>query len=381
MKKLIPVFLLVLTSTTIFAQNNDSRVITTAVPFLLITPDARAAGMGELGVATSADAYSQQWNPAKYAFATQQFGIGFSYTPYLSNLVNDIFLGNVTFYNKLSEQSAWAVSFKYFSLGDINFNELVGNTIVDQGIQRPTELALDASYSLKLSDQFSMAVGLRYLNSNLKLRGVNEVDASGKGSVAVDIAGFYESREIAYSNFDGRWRGGFNVSNVGPKLQYDDGGQENFLPTNLKIGGGFDFILSSENVVTANVEFNKLLVPTPPIRDNAGNVIEGKEDDIDFFKGVFQSFGDAPGGFSEELKEITWALGVEYKYQDSFALRTGFFNESEEKGSRKYATLGAGFKYNVINIDISYLFSASKVRNPLENTLRFSLTFNLGEAY
>jgi hypothetical protein len=363
----------------IIAQN-DTRVITTAVPFLLITPDARSAGMGELGVATTPDAYSQQWNPAKYAFAKQQYGIGFSYTPYLSDLVNDIFLGNVTFYNKLSEQSAWAVSFKYFSLGDIEFNEQVGNDIVSQGIERPTELAFDASYSLKLSEHFSLAVGLRYLNSDLKISN-GTAETQGRGTVGVDIAGYFVSNEISYDAFDGRWRGGFNFSNIGPKLKYDDGGQENFIPTNMKLGGGFDFIMSSTDVITVSTEFNKLLVPTPPIRDENGAVVAGKEDNVDFFSGIFQSFGDAPNGFSEELKEFTWALGVEYNYQDAFALRTGYFNESEEKGSRKYATLGAGFKYNALNLDISYLFSTSKVRNPLENTLRFSLTFNLGETF
>ncbi|NER18665.1 type IX secretion system outer membrane channel protein PorV [Spongiivirga citrea] len=381
MKNFICTLLIVLTAFNLSAQD-DSRVITTAVPFLLITPDARAAGMGELGVSTSADAYSQQWNPAKYAFAPQQYGIGVSYTPYLSDLVNDIFLGNITFYNRINEQSAWAASFKYFSLGDIEFNSLVGNDVVSQGTQQPNELALDLSYSLKLSESFSMAIAGRYLNSNLRLQeGGNEV--GGRGTVGVDVAGFYQSREIAYgsTNFNGRWRAGFNFSNIGPKLTYDEGGQENFIPSNMKIGGGYDFIFDQDNVLSLNTEFNKLLVPTPPVRDDSGNIIEGQDDDVSFFQGIFQSFGDAPGGFSEELKEFTWAVGVEYTYLDSFAVRTGYFNESDEKGSRKYATLGAGFTYNALDIDISYLFSASQVRNPLENTLRFSLTFNLGEAF
>jgi hypothetical protein len=231
-----------------------------------------------------------------------------------------------------------------------------------------------------LSEHFSLAVGLRYLNSDLKISN-GTAETQGRGTVGVDIAGYFVSNEISYDAFDGRWRGGFNFSNIGPKLKYDDGGQENFIPTNMKLGGGFDFIMSSTDVITVSTEFNKLLVPTPPIRDENGAVVAGKEDNVDFFSGIFQSFGDAPNGFSEELKEFTWALGVEYNYQDAFALRTGYFNESEEKGSRKYATLGAGFKYNALNLDISYLFSTSKVRNPLENTLRFSLTFNLGETF
>ncbi len=381
MKKLLTSLCVLSTLFVAKAQEQD-RVITTGVPFLLITADARSAGMGELGVATSADVYSQQWNPAKYAFAENGIGIGISYTPYLSDLVNDIFLGNLTFYNRINERSAWAASFKYFSLGDIEFTELVGNDVVSQGIERPNELTIDASYALRLSDQFSMAVAGRYLRSDLRIPD-DTSDASAASSFAVDIAGFYQSEEIAYNDFNGRWRAGFNISNLGPKLKYDEQGQENYLPTNLRLGGGFDFIFDEYNKLSANVEVNKLLVPTPVPVDTDG---DGTDDaiaqpDVSFISGVFKSFGDAPDGFSEELKEFTWALGAEYWYQDSFALRAGYFNESEEKGARKFFTLGAGFKYNVARIDISYLFSASKVRNPLENTLRFSLTFSLGEEY
>lgn len=360
--------------------------------FLMITPDARSAGMGELGVATSPDAYSQQWNPAKYGFIQKQIGIGISYTPYLSELVNDIFLGNLTFYNRLSERSAWAASIKYFSLGDVEFTELVGNDVVSQGIERPNELAIDASYTLRLSDYFSMAVAGRYLRSDLRLS--VDTDASAASSFAVDIAGYFQSEEVAFNDFNGRWRAGFNISNVGPKLKYDDLGQENFIPTNLRLGAGFDFLFDQFNKLSVSAEVNKLLVPTPPIRgvdlnedgqisgqEEREAIAEGKDDNVSFAKGIFQSFGDAPGGFNEELKEFTWAVGAEYWYQDQFAFRTGYFNESEEKGARKFFTLGAGFRLNAVNIDLSYLFSASKVRNPLENTLRFGLTFNLGNEY
>jgi hypothetical protein len=200
----------------------------------------------------------------------------------------------------------------------------------------------------------------------------------------VDVSGFFRSREIAYESFDGRWRGGFNISNIGGSLQYDEGGQENFLPTNLKFGGGFDFIFDQDNVLALNTEFNKLLVPTP--RDfNGDGVITAEDNDeyqnISFFSGIFESFGDAPDGFSEELKEITWALGAEYRFRETFMLRSGYFNESQEKGSRKFFTLGAGFKFKTAQIDLSYLFSTSQVKNPLENTLRFSLTFNFGEEF
>ncbi|MBT8266210.1 MAG: type IX secretion system outer membrane channel protein PorV [Bacteroidia bacterium] len=387
------------TETEVIPYSNDTRVITTGVPFLLIASDARAAGMGDMGVATSADAYSQQWNPSKYAFSETKSGIGISYTPYLSKLVNDIFLGNVTYFNRINERSAFAASFKYFSLGEI---EIVQDEFSEALIEKPNELVIDASYSLRLADQFSMGIGLRYLRSDLRIQAV-DANASAAGTFGVDITGFYQSEEEAYDSFNGRWRAGFAIQNLGPKIKYDDAGRENFLPTNLRLGGGFDFILDEYNSVAVTAEITKLLVPTPPVlgrevefTDNNGNgtyeededdfisetdnvIIEGQSTDVNFLQGVFQSFGDAPGGFSEEIKEFTWALGAEYKYQDSFALRMGYFNESEEKGARKFFALGAGFKYTTINIDVSYLFSASKVQSPLENTLRFSLTFNFGD--
>ena len=366
---------------------NQSSVITTGVPFLLIASDARAAGMGDMGVATSVDGFSQQWNSSKYAFSTNKQGIGISYTPYLSKLVNDIFLGNVTYFNRIDERSAFAASFKYFSLGDIEF---VQDEFSEALIQRPNELAIDASYALKLNEQFAMSVAMRYLRSDLRLD-VGDTDAAAASTFGVDISGYYQSEEEAYNDFNGRWRAGFAIQNIGPKFKYDEGGQENFQPTNLRVGGGFDFIFDSYNKIGVTAEVNKLLVPTPPLYgfvDTNGNgvqdadeptiIAKGKDPDVSFLKGMFQSWSDAPGGFSEELKEFTWALSAEYMYQDSFAFRAGYFNESEEKGARKFFALGAGFKYNVINMDLSYLFSASKVQSPLENTLRFSITFNIG---
>jgi len=390
--------------TTVVLPQEDSRVITTGVPFLLIASDARAAGMGDMGVATTADAYSQQWNPSKYVFSEAKSGIGISYTPYLSKLVNDIFLANATYYNRLDERSAFAVSLKYFSLGEI---EIVQDEFSEALIEKPNELTLDASYALRLADQFSMAVALRYLRSDLRIQAVDE-NASAAGSIGVDVAGYYQSEENAYNDFNGRWRGGFAIQNIGPKIKYDDAGRENFIPTTLRLGGGFDFIFDQYNTLALTAEVTKLLVPTPPMLGNEyeytesgdnpgyqededtlvgfpGNpvnrdvIIDGKSQDVGFVKGIFQSFGDAPGGFSEELKEFTWALGAEYRYENSFAMRLGYFNESDEKGARKFFALGAGFKYTTINIDLSYLFSASKIQSPLENTLRFSLTFNFGD--
>lgn len=407
MKKLIlsiTIFLLIIkvnAQTTIIPNPNDSRVITTGIPFVLIASDARAASLGDMGVATSVDAYSQQWNSSKYVFSETKSGIGVSYTPYLSKLVNDIFLGNVTYFNRIDERSSFAASLRYFSLGDIEF---VSDEFSTALIQRPNELTIDGSYALRLSDQFAMSVAMRYLRSDLKLDGVDG-DATPASTFGVDISGYYQSEEEAYADFNGRWRMGFAIQNLGPKFKYDEGGQENFQPTNLRLGAGFDFIFDQYNKVSVTAEVTKLLVPTPPISgteyeytdvngngfyeegvDELGNkvsqdngvIYKGKDDNVDFLAGVFQSFGDAPGGFSEEMKEFTWSLGAEYLYQDSFAFRAGYFNESEIKGARKFLALGAGFKYNVVNIDLSYLFSASKVQSPLENTLRFSLTFNIG---
>ncbi len=361
-----------------YAQN---RVITTGVPFLNIAPDARSAALGDQGVATSADAFSNHWNPAKFAFAPNEVGVAISYTPYLSKLVNDIFLADLTYYRAIDDRSAWAVGLRYFSLGEIITGNTAEEILNNPLILRPNEFVLDASYALKLNDKFSMAVQASFLTSDLKLEtGNNESVAAS--TVSVGISGFYESYEVPYSNFSGIWRAGFNISNIGPKLKYEDEGESDFLPTNLKFGGGFDFIFDSYNKLNVSLEFNKLLVPSPsePVTDKDGNITGYKQpSEVGVLSGIFKSFGDAPDGFSEELKEFTWALGAEFMYDESFALRAGYFNENEFKGARKFITLGAGFKYNTIDIDLSYLISATKVVNPLENTLRFSLTFNFGE--
>lgn len=378
MKKLLICFLFV---GLVKAFGQQERVITTAVPFLNIASDARASGMGDMGVATSVDAFSQQWNPAKFAFAERKMGVGISYTPYLESIVNDVSLLNANYFNKINDRSAFAVSLRYFGLGEIELRQTIDQ---EATLVKPNEFAIDGSYSLKLSETFSMAVGGRFISSNLRFQEIQNVDSQAANAFAVDVAGFYRSREIAYNSFDGRWRAGFNLSNLGGKIQYDEGGQENFLPTNLKFGAGFDFIFDADNTLGLHTEFNKLLVPTPRDFDGDGDIDAEDNNEyqqISFFNGIFESFGDAPDGFSEELKEITWALGAEYSYQDVFMLRTGYFNEREEKGSRQFFTLGAGFKFKAAQIDLSYLFSTSQVRNPLENTLRFSLTFNLGEEF
>lgn len=382
------------------AQEDNSRVITTGVPFLLIAADARSAGLADMGVATSADAFSQQYNPAKYAFSLQKQGFSVSYTPYLTSIANDIALGQLSYYNKINDQSAFAGSLRFFGLGDIELRE-TGDPNEIPRVVNPNELALDGSYSLKLSERFAMSVGGRYIRSSLKIADANN-DATAASTFAVDVAGYYQSEEIAYDDFNGRWRAGFNFQNMGPKISYDnDEINNNFLPANMRLGMGFDFVFDEYNKVGVTAEVTKLLVPTPPalvaaVDSNGTPGIQQDEQDladdaytqalndyrkIGWSQGIAKSFNDAPDGFSEELREFTWALGAEYSYQDSFALRLGYFNEHELKGARKFFSMGAGFKYNVVKIDVSYLFSASKVRNPLENTLRFSLTFNFGDEY
>ena len=382
--------MLCLTAVQISKAQESVRVITTGVPFILIAADARAAGLGDQGVATSADAFSQQWNPAKYAFSLEKQGFSMSYTPYLTALVNDISLGQLTYFNRINERSAFAGSIRYFSLGEIELRQNIDDVA---NIVKPNEFSLDGSYALKLSDKFSMSVAGRFISSNLKIQDAFN-DTRASNSFAFDIAGFFQSEQTAFNDFDGRYRIGFNFQNLGPKISYDSTVSNeinaNFLPAQMRLGGSFDFIFDDYNKITTSLEFNKLLVPTPQDSDlNGDGTITNTEiaennanyKKIGWVSGIFQSFGDAPGGFSEELKEITYSASAEYLYQDSFAMRLGYFHESPMKGARKYFTLGAGFKYNVVNVDVSYLFSASKVQNPLENTLRFSLTFNFGEKY
>ena len=371
-KKIVVNIFLIFNLLNLYSQ--DRRVITTAVPFLMISADARASGLGEQGVATSPDAFSQHWNPAKYVFLDNKSGVGVSYTPYLSKLVSDVFLANLNYFNVIDDRSSWSTSFKYFSLGDI---DILQNPQDIPYLENPNEFTLDASYILKLNDNFSMGVTGRYLMSDVKLQSVDS-DSSSASSFAVDISGFYQSDERAYENFNGLWRFGFNISNMGPKMKYEELGKNNFIPTNLKLGSAFDFIFDSSNKLSINLELNKLLVPSPsvPIYNSNDQIIGYNQADVTFLSGLFKSFGDAPDGFSEELKEITLSLGLEYTYNDSFALRVGYFGENEDKGARKYVTFGTGFSLEEIDLDLSYLLSSSSVISPLENTLRFSFTYN-----
>jgi hypothetical protein len=367
MRKLGIYFLLcAFVSVKVSAQEN---AITTAAPFLLIVPDARAGGMGDMGVATSADAFSLFHNAAKMTFSNRQIKTGITYSPWLRNLTDDIFVGSASYMNRFSENAAWGADFKYFSLGQIDLTDSNGNP---NGTINPNEFVATGSYALKLSETFSMGVGLKYIRSNLAFTGTSGNSLQPINSFAVDVSGYYQSLEENYGNFNGRYRIGFNIANIGPKVSYTPG-EEDFIPTNLKFGGGFDFILDDYNTISTNVEFTKLLVPSPQG--------DGSEQDQGWVEGVFSSFGDAPGGFSEEIKEFTYAFGAEYLYNNAFALRGGYFHESADKGNRQYFTLGGGFKTNAMNIDLSYLINSSDVNNPLENSLRFSLSFDLGEVF
>ena len=360
-----------------YAQD-EVNPITTAAPFLLIAPDARAGGLADMGAATSSDVSSMHYNAAKYAFSESQWQIGLNYTPWLRNLTNDVSLTSLFVANKINERSAWSTSLTYFSLGSI---ELTDGSGISLGSENPNEFAIDGAYSLKLSEVISMAVGLRFIHSDLAVR-VDNSEIQTVNTFAVDVSMFYQSEEKNFGDFNGRWRAGVNLSNMGPKVELVLGGDESFIPTNLKMGGGFDFILDNANTITANLELNKLLVPTPPIRDNAtGEIISGKDDNVGFLQGMVQSFYDAPRGFEEEMEEFIWQASAEYLYNDVFSVRAGYFHESANKGNRQFFTLGTGFKFRSTTLDISYLINASDVNNPLESTLRFSLTINLGDSY
>ena len=367
--------ILMLISNSINSQ--ERRVITTAVPFLMIASDARAAGIGEQGVATSMDNFSQHWNPSKYVFSESSSGLAFSYTPYLSKLVNDIFLANISYYKKVDERSSWSASLKYFSLGDI---DILQNPLDIPIIENPNEFTLDAAYSLKLSENFALSVAGRFLLSDVKLQTFDS-ETEAASSFAVDISGYFESDTKSYRNFDGVIRAGFNISNIGPKMKYSklNNGTESFIPTNLRLGSGFEFIFDSNNSLAVTLEINKLLVPSPSVEvvNSSGNIVAYRQPDIGFLQGIFKSFGDAPDGIAEEFKELTYSLGFEYSFNQSFFLRSGYFSEHELKGSRKFITIGTGFNTSRnLNIDLSYLISTSDVISPLENTIRLSLGFN-----
>ena len=360
------------------AQNNDYNVISTAVPSMIIAPDARSAGMGDLGVSTSPDVYSMHWNPAKYAFIEDDLSIGLAYTPWLRKLVPDMNIAYLAVSKRVSSKSAIAGTLRYFNLGDINFR---GDDNQDLGTYRPNEFAIDLCYSRKLGDYWSAAVAGRFIYSHLT-QGVNNY-AKAAWSVAADI-GVYYKRPVNLGSVDGDFSWGVSITNMGSKMSYTNANSKtDFIPTNLRLGPTLKVNVDEYNSIALSFDINKLLVPTPPIYDSAGNIIKGMNPDVSVLQGMIQSFYDAPDGFSEEMKEFTLSIGAEYIYNNVFAVRTGFFHEAKMKGNRRYLTFGAGLRYNVLVIDVSYLVpvnnKANSGTNPLEGTLRFSLAFNINK--
>lgn len=369
--------LLVLFSIITYAQEEQRRVIVTAVPFLNIAADARAAALGDMGVATSADVYSLQWNPAKTVFNEKEQEIAFSYNPYLENIVTDIALLNLSYFKKLDERSAFGLGMRYFTLGEIELRQYAS----DPGsVAKPNEIAIDGSYSLKLNPNFSMGVSGRYIRSNLRIPQTTAVDTRAASSFAVDVSGYYMGDLQDMGTYDGRYRWGFNISNLGPKVTYDLTGERYFIPTNLRLGMGYDYVYTENSVLALTFEATKLLVPTPKDFNNNGQLdaldFETYQD-IPYFEGALNSFFDAPDGFSEELKEVTWAISAEYTYSKRFSMRMGYFSENFDKGSKRFMSLGAGFVLDQFTLDLSYLVSNAPVLNPLQNAMRFSVRFNL----
>lgn len=397
------VLIVLLVSSQIQAQSmsqlsgKELNTITTAVPFLQIAPDSRGGAMGDVGCATSADINSQAYNPAKYVFNKNTFGISVSYSPWLRNLVSDINLLYLSTYWRMTEMDAIAFSLRYFSLGDIQFTDDMGNPTMQEN---PNEFALDFTYSRKLIDELSIALTPRFIYSNLtagQYVGGQETRAGLAG--AADLSLFYEQELKAKKLESSILRAGFCISNMGNKMSYSSGTlRRDFLPTNLKIGLGYEMGFDEYNKLAITGEVNKLLVPTNPvyqtdsitgsiIYDQYNNpvILSGRDPDVSVPQGMIQSFYDAPGighngvnasVFAEEMAEIIWALGAEYSYRDLFFVRLGYFHESKYKGNRQFLSMGVGLKYNVFNIDVSYLFTTNGQTHPLANTLRFTLSFD-----
>ena len=362
---------------------NTLNVVTTAVPFLTIAPDSRSGGMGDLGVASTPDANSLHWNPAKYAFIEKDMGVSISYSPWLRSLVNDMNLAYISGYKKIDEDQTIAASLLYFNLGQITFTDFNGQ---EYYTAHPNEFALDVCYSRKLTPHFSGGISLRFIRSNLtdgiSLQGSGTATHPGY-SVATDISGYYQKKFTMGKNNseNALFAFGINISNIGSKISYTENLERDFIPTNLRIGPSLTLNLDQYNTLMFELDANKLLVPTPPVYypDSTVNgkpvIFKGKDPNVQVVQGIFQSFNDAPNGFQEEFHELTWSAGVEYWYDKQFAIRGGYFYEHPTKGNRKFFTIGLGLKYNVFGLDFAYLIPIEQ-RNPLENTLTFTLTFD-----
>lgn len=367
-----------LATETTFSQSNvlgQETAITTAVPFLAISPDARHAALGDAGVATSPDANSAYWNAGKLVFIQTKYGATVSYTPWLGKIVNDMSISYLAGYYKISREQAVAVSMKYFDMGDITFRD--GPLISDiSGEYNPRDFAFDATYSRQLSENLGIGISGRYIYSNLTGTSPT-VDAKPGKSVAADI-GIYYTKQLKWQKLSTLSLGG-TITNIGAKLTYTDNNNEDFLPTNFRIGTALTTELDPYNTLTFILDFNKLMVPSPPLRDSAGNIVDGKDPNRSVLNAMFTSFSDAPGGASEELDEVMTSVGIEYWYNRTFAARLGYFNEASTKGNRKYLTVGLGFHKNRFGIDVAYLVPTAQREHPLAETLRFTLHFNITE--
>jgi|TARA_B110000263_G_scaffold245142_1_gene254238 hypothetical protein len=389
MLKIVSLITAVILCFSSLAQNADYdeigggnlNTITTAVPFLLISPDSKSGAMGDVGVATTPDANSLHWNPAKFAFVEDEVGFAVSYVPWLRALVPDINLSYLAGYKKLNNNQTIAMELRYFTLGDITFTDVIGNNL---GQYKPSEFAIASAYSRKLSDLFSLAISGRYIYSNLTGgQSAGGITTNAGQSIAADVAGYYKKTvRIAKKDMDLAF--GANISNIGSKISYTETSTRDFIPINLRLGTALSTEIDDYNKISFAFDINKLLVPTPPIYNDSidGQIDFGQDPNVSVVSGIFQSFGDAPGGFNEEMHEINFSIGTEYWYADQFAVRAGYFNEHDTKGGRKFFTFGSGVKYNVFALDFSYLINASRAingNNPLANTMRFTLIFDFGE--
>jgi hypothetical protein len=369
------------------------NTISTSVPFLLIAPDSRAGAMGDVGVATSPDHNSIHWNASKMAFLEEDKGFSISYTPWLQDLVPEISLSYLSGFKRINSKSTIGGSLRYFSLGEIQFTDSSGQPISKFS---PNEFALDGAYSMKLSENFSAGLAMRYIYSNLT-GGINVPGGAPTkpgNAFAVDLSSYYQSKGFEIEDKDAYWSAGFNISNVGNKISYTDAGEEYFLPMNARVGTQLFMELDDYNSISFAFDINKLLVPSPPvyavdesgdpILDQDGNqLIEaGMDPNVGVLEGMFQSFGDAPGGAQEEFNELMFSFGAEYWYLKQFAFRGGYFHENENKGARKYFTVGVGMRMNVFSLDMAFLLPATQgVRSPLANTLRFTMLFDMAALY
>jgi len=358
----------------------EINTITSAVPFLMIAPDSRSGGLGDAGVALSPDANAMHWNPAKYAFVQDDFGMAISYTPWLRRLIPDINLAYLSGYKRIDQYQTIGFSLLYFSLGNIAFTDIVG---APMGDFNPNEFSIDGAYARSFSDRFSGSLAFRFIYSNLT-GGVptGGVESHAGIAFASDISLFYQNNDLMAGNYDASFAWGMNISNIGSKISYTQNSDKDFIPINLRLGAAYTINFDDYNKLTGTIDINKLLVPTPPVYYpdsvdiNGDPVIEaGYDPNVSVAVGMFRSFYDAPNGFTEEINELTYSFGLEYWYQDQFAIRGGYFTEHATKGNRKYFTLGVGLRLNVFGLDFAYLVPIYQ-NNPLANTLRFSLLFN-----